>query len=40
MLAWIVNTGISAVGGLAVGAAVVSAQHALPRRRGTPAAGH
>ena len=40
VLAWIVNTGISAVVGLAVGAAVVSAHHALPRRRGAPAAGH
>ena len=40
VLAWIVNTGISAVVGLAVGAAAVATHHALPRRRGATPAAH
>jgi predicted DNA repair protein MutK len=40
VLAWIVNTGISAVVGLAVGAGVVVAHHALQQRRGAAAGAH
>ncbi len=40
VLAWIVNTGISALVGLAIGAAVVAAHHALPRRAGATVGGH